>query len=484
MAQEEKSIIRSLADPTIKLEELSFADIDEGTSKTGETRGEKNQKQMGDNIPFVRVNGYTLFPDELIRFTIDCTGFLPLLSLQFILTGSTTFLSKNFPKDGDIVNVFIRGRNDLFKPIRNDYIITKVSSNGGVNSQSAGTTISISGYLNVPGIIDEVTLCKSGTSYEALQQIADDLGLGFASNETSTNDYQNWLCVRDSFNNFIPEIASCSWKDENSFFDVFVDVYYHLNFINVNNQFSNKTEIDDALLDVLMTHDAFEGDKISQAKAKKVFTNINDFSGTNMFINKFKLVNNSYSIANVYGYKMFAEFFEQNTLEKWEIFSEPLIVEGSEKDKILLKGRPNDDSYKNSVRKRWLGIQYTLPEHNVHEKHAFSMVHNLINNKELDKLQVHIEVPRANFNIYRGERIPCVIASSDDALKSKIMESGENVEGENSDTSKDSGTITIDKFYSGYYMIAGMIFSYTAFNNGPGQLTETVQLTRREWPTP
>ncbi len=487
MAQKEKSIIRSLIDPTIELEELSVADVEEGTNPNSGKRGTKVQKQMGNNFPFVKINTYILNQEELIKLKIDCTGFIPEITLQFVLSGPSTFLSRDFPKDGDIVNVFIRGRNDLFKPIRNDYIITNVSTSKSGNAQGGGMVINIAGYLDIPDIWNEVTLSKNGNSYEVLQELAQDLGLGFATNETSTSDSQNWLCVRDSYHNFIKEITGCAWKNDNSFFSSYIDVYYHLNFVNVNNQFSDSSEIDEALLDVLISNDGLEGDEIAQVNVKKVFTNIEDHRNTNMFIQSYKLVNRASEIATRYGYKMYAEFFEQNTLQKWEIFAEPLVVEGSANEKILLKGKPGDDSYKNTMKKRWLGVQYTLPEHNVHEKYLFSMVHNLINNKELEKLQVHIDVPRANFNIYRGERIPCVFVSSGEPMKTPFLQQPGETEGENSQVLKEPGAPVLDKFYSGYYMIHGMVFSYSAVDNNSGefgQFTETVMLSRREWPTP
>lgn len=489
MPQEEKSIIRSLIDPTIPLDEISFNDTEEGTDDVngGAARGKKIQKEVGNVFPLIQINDYVLQQDEVEKLTIDNTGFLPTIDIRFTLGSSpSTFLTTSMPKDGDRVNVFIRARDDAFKPIRNDYLVTDVSTSKGANNQGDGMTIRISGELFVPGINDERIVAVKGSSVDALEEIAESLGLGFATNETSTADEQTWICGNDTYVNFIQHIVSSAWKDEKSYYSAFIDVYYHLNFVNVGNQFSDSTEIDDALVDTLFTQDTLEGEEISMSKEKKVFTNIEERQGTNMYISNYRIINNSSDISKRYGYKMHCEFFEQNSLEKWDIYAEPIITPGTENEKILLKGKAGEDFYKTQIKKRWAGIQYSSPEHNVHENYLYSQVHNLINTAELEKLKLEIEVPRANFNIYRGERIPCVLLSSGNPMKTAFMEQEEEIK-EGGEFAK-PGRPVLDKIYSGFYMIQGMIFKYEARNPNKtdefGHFTEEVIMTRREWPTP
>lgn len=487
MPQEEKSIIRSLIDPTIVLDEMFFDDVEEGTNNEAGERGAKESKRVGNVYPLLKVNEYVVSPDEIIKFEIDNSGFLPTIELIMEMTGTSTFKSTSIPKDGDLLNVFIRGRDDLFKPIRNDYLITEVVSSKSVNEQGDGGRLTLFGELFIPRFRDELTKGFKGTSYTVLQEIAEELGLGFASNETSTEDSQSWICANDQYANFIRHISGGSWKNEESFFDVFIDVYYHLNFVNVNNQFSNSLEIDDALLDTLLTDDGLSEEKIDTTTAKKIFTNITDKRGTPSFIKRYKLDNQSSSIAATYGYKMHCQFFEQNTLEKWDIYAEPLIVPGSADTNILLKGRPGENFYETQVKRRWAGLQYSLPEHNVHEKYLYSKIHNLINRAELEKMTLHIEVPRANFNIYRGERIPCIFVATGDPIKSQFIKSPEE-EASGDDSLEQPGGPTVDNFYTGFYMIKGMIFTYEARNKQDpsivGNFYEDVILTRRVWPTP
>jgi hypothetical protein len=212
-----------------------------------------------------------------------------------------------------------------------------------------------------------------------------------------------------------------------------------------------------------------------------------DKRGTPSFIKRYKLENKASQVSSALGYKMHCQFFEHNTLERWDIYSEPLVVPGSEETKILLKGRPGEDFYETQVKKRWAGLQYSLPEHNVHEKYLYSKVHNLINKGELVKMNLHIEVPRANFNIYRGERIPCIFIATGDPIKSQFLKSPEE-EGSGDDALDQTGGPTVDNFYTGFYMIKGMKFTYEAKNSQDPSLYanfyEDVILARRVWPTP
>ena len=137
MASDEKTIIRSLLKPKIVLDELALSDVFSSTSdkipqsKPKEVTGHQEQNSVGTDYPLVAINNYTVSLEELDTFRIDCTGFLPRLFLSFDLVNSTTFKSQAMPKDGDIVNVFIRAKNDVFKPVRNDYVITGVDIGKG-----------------------------------------------------------------------------------------------------------------------------------------------------------------------------------------------------------------------------------------------------------------------------------------------------------------------------------------------------------------
>jgi hypothetical protein len=493
-------------DPTIPLDSLEIYDADYGTSELSSMQGEprdfKETKNVGTNFPYIEINNYVFNQDEIINFSIDYTGFLPKLTFKVGVKGKN-FPSGSIPKDGDIASVFIRALNDTFKPIRNDYRITNVMGKGADTEGRMGV-YSITGELFIPHLYDEVVVSYKGTSYNVLKEIARELKLGFASNETETGDEQTWINPRADYREFIFSIADHAWKDEKSFFEVFVDAYYNLNFINVNNQFSEDTNVDLALLTNLQISDSYGGETNEQrltentGNTSKILTNWTDYRGTPGFVHKYNVENRSNLVSEAYGYKTYTQFFEQNSEQYWSIYVDPLNTDGAAGNKIILKGRstkpgaPKEEYWKTQARHVWGGIQYSAPEGNAHEKYNYAKVWNQRNNAELEKMTLTVELERGNFNIYRGERLPLILVVMSDIQYQNILNPPEQEQPEPMYPSP-----TMDKFYSGYYMVSGMSFVYTPNSpistmgsptnesprNPPGFIHK-VYLTRREWPTP
>lgn len=504
--QQEKAIIRSLLDPTIPLDSLEMYDLDTGTAEQAAESGNADyvksvqvNKDLGTNYPFIYINNYIFANLEIELFEIDCTGFIPTARVK-VYPKSKTFTSAAIPKDGDIMSVFIRARNNAFKPIRNDYRITNVRSSDG-NSEGAQAIFNITGELFVPRLYDEIITSYSGTSYNVLKEIAKELGLGFSSNDTATDDNQTWINPGGDYYALINDIASHSWKDEKSFFRVFIDLYYNLNFVNVNNQFNESDDIDMQLLTNLKYNDSINAPSSTKilenatGQIPKLLTNWEDVRGTSAFVHYFNMKNISNQVNQALGYKTYTMFFEQNSEKYWSIYTDPLTTEGAENDKIILKGRatkpgaPKEEYWKTQNRYRWEGIQYSAPEGNCHEKYNFAKNWNLRNNAELDKMYVEAQLEHGNFNIYRGERLPLVIIVSGDVRYQVKV---------NPPESEPLPSVAYppplpDKFYSGYYMVAGMKIKYSPRSttvstdmeagSSPG-FTQTMVLTRREWPTP
>ena len=81
---------------------------------------------VGTNIPHVVINGYAVTV-YLEYFTLSFNDFLPTVKLGFTALDNS-FLSVNYPKDGDIVSVYIRSRSSAYKPIRMDFNILNVDA--------------------------------------------------------------------------------------------------------------------------------------------------------------------------------------------------------------------------------------------------------------------------------------------------------------------------------------------------------------------
>lgn len=479
--------ITSLFEPTIELQELALTDYSYGTAD--ERLPEASYKDIelrGVEYPHIQVNNYIFGPKEILKFHIDNTGLLPRVYIKTILLTSGRFLSNSFPTDGDIVSVFIRGRDDLFKPIRNDYLITSVESRvaSSTSTQGKGTIIEIEGELYIPTIYDDGCEAFTGTSFNIMKKLAKRLGLGFATNENSTNDTMTWIRAKDNTLEFMKHLTGSAWKDKNSFFYFFIDVYYHLNFINVNDLISYDSNVLLALAEDTHSGAQVNFEKTEKGIEEKCFSNHPGRIRSNFFVKNFKPINNSSNISKRYGYAFNATFFEHTGLKSWQLQAKSLTTPGTENNKIILRGRPNDDTYNSLQKYNYIGIQHNLPEHNVHENFYYARIHNMMNLMELDKLNVEIILNKFNFNIYRFENIPAVFFVTDNTQRVKEL----NSDGTSSDTTSQDGLpIAIDKFYTGFYLIKGYIINYhPSWGQKPADsnFTESIVLTRREWPSP
>lgn len=503
MPQDEKCIIRSKLPSTIVLDTLNQEPMFTGTDTTAPENGKagrgksSNATNVGIDYPHVSINAYTFKNSEIFKFDIDATGFMPRVYLKIQLIDTSVFKSTGFPKDGDILSVFIRAKDDAFKPIRNDYLITSVISGKG-GSEGRGSTMEFYGELFIPHFQDEIVKSYVGTTYETLYKICKELNLGFATNESSTVDSQSWICAGDTYYNFVQHVAAHSWKNDKSFYNCFIDVYYHLNFINVNNQVDGDGKLDAAILDVTMFKKVLSDDvsqEVSKVKTAKLLSDMDNLSGTNMFIRTYEIENNSSMISKKWGYKSYIQFFDQKSGKSWEIFVDPIVSDGAEKDKVLFKGRafpkaPDGTAaetyWKTQNKYFWRGIQYK----DVHDKYLFSELWNERNLIELTKMYLDVHVERWNPNIYRGERLPIILHTQGDYMK-RTSDAAKDDEA----TPAGETPAVLDQFYSGYYMVDGIKFTYTMTSDStnyenppkgpiPSGMVQVFRMKRREWPVP
>lgn len=492
-------------DPKIVLDEISLP----------LTRGKEDDQQKlhvraSLEYPLVRINDYTLSENEIEYFNIDCAGFLPKLTIIATFSNQE-FIATNMPKDGDIISIVIRNKSDILKEIRNDYVITSASSRDNLDTKGANR-ITFNAELFVPGLKSKKNNYSFvGTSMEIIQECVKLLNLGFCTNEDNTIDKQIWMCANDSLYNFIQNTTQRSWSNEESFYKCWIDVYYCLNFININKQLmSAEDSIDvNVLLNNLNIEQTWGDLNVKQENAvatPKILSNIEEFKTTSSFINKWMPLNKSSAITFELGTKFVCQFFEHNqkvyndeTLQNfWEIDVDPIYDKDKTKTHILLRGRPKYDVSTNKespakanynytdiyVSSSWMGVQYTLSnpdddinnwDGNQHSNFVRAKIYNHMNLKELDKLNLEVTVLGTNLNFIRGDKIPIILIRRDLIENRRIWK----------DNDPNMHT-TYDLFYSGWYIIKDFSISWSSPIN-KSQISgfrHRFTLARREWPPP
>ena len=175
--------ILTVIEPAILLDPLEILDVESGSDNSdGATLKEKPSK-FSSVVPVIRINGYDVQMDRLNYFCLKNNAFYPTCRIQFADVDGM-FSARFYPKDGDLIQVNIRSQGDetTFKPIRIDFTVVDVKPIGGGGGKSANEFLVI-GRMFVPNLFTEnVEYEEEVTSWDALLNISEKLGLGYASN--------------------------------------------------------------------------------------------------------------------------------------------------------------------------------------------------------------------------------------------------------------------------------------------------------------
>ena len=499
------NLVRLIEDPKIK-KDIRFDELSLSENGGTSTNGGSQLNTVGNDYPIIRINDMVLGKDDIQSMLISSKGFLPTieLSLKF---ANTALISKNMPKDGDMISVFVRTNTSAINYLRNDFIINHVDSN--ISSKSANNTVFLRGELFIEGFTsNNNTFGIIGTSKDVMKEIAKKFKMGFAYNDADDmDDLQNWLCCFSSPQVFIEDVTRHSWKNNMSFFKSWVDLYYNLCFVNVNKFLSSDENPEDEIdltffsSTVALNSLTSSNDKPDDAKPfLKVFSNFDSFKGSSFYISKWHPVNRSNSLSSGYSNIIHSFTHNQNVyIENKDNCEDTLIVnpvyDTSKLDSyIILRGRAKYDENANPDNEQarvnysmqntyinhiWSGVEYKMDKDensssnntwsgNVHHNYHNAAYQNEINDIELNKLYIEVVCDGLCLQVMRGERVP-VFLKYNTPLDKNI-------------SADDPG---FNRFYSGYYIVDSIEYKYNGkVKTGYSSFSTIMSLKRREWPTP
>ena len=499
------NLVRLIEDPKIK-KDIRFDELSLSENGGTSTNGGSQLNTVGNDYPIIRINDMVLGKDDIQSMLISSKGFLPTieLSLKF---ANTALISKNMPKDGDMISVFVRTNTSAINYLRNDFIINHVDSN--ISSKSANNTVFLRGELFIEGFTsNNNTFGIIGTSKDVMKEIAKKFKMGFAYNDADDmDDLQNWLCCFSSPQGFIEDVTRHSWKNNMSFFKSWVDLYYNLCFVNVNKFLSSDENPEDEIdltffsSTVALNDLTSSNDKPDDAKPfLKVFSNFDSFKGSSFYISKWHPVNRSNSLSSGYSNIIHSFTHNQNVyIENKDNCEDTLIVnpvyDTSKLDSyIILRGRAKYDENANPDNEQarvnyslqntyinhiWSGVEYKMDKDensssnntwsgNVHHNYHNAAYQNEINDIELNKLYIEVVCDGLCLQVMRGERVP-VFLKYNTPLDKNI--------------SPDDPAF--NRFYSGYYIVDSIEYKYNGkVKTGYSSFSTIMSLKRREWPTP
>ena len=456
-------------------------------------------KQTGITVPWISINSMKLDQDEIGGLEIDISDKVPTLFLKF--KDSKNRIAMDAPLDAAIVSVYIKPPDEENqRPIRMDFNI--VSFDGNPKSR----TYICRGILRLPKFYSEVCQSfKSASSFDHLKKMCQDLGIGYASNEDNTVDVMTRFIPFENYEFFVNETVETSYKDDDSFFDWYIDPWYYLCLVNVNKQFDLEDEFEEINISNWPPVSSMQGGKgMDSHKASFMLSTGHPHATTNLGIEAYNMVNTSGDVSIKNGYQRTGQWLniDGKVIKPEQAFSEALTTPGAENDFILLKGRKQDDGtlfdYREWKKYSWLGKQSSnANEGNVHDNYAFAKILNHQNLEELRKTSLVVNMRGINFYVYKYQKIPVSIYESGTEDNKANMANRNRLLGEEnpdpepgSEQEKLVGTgspvsdptqMVLNKFLSGYYVVGGIKYTWS---KNPGYMQQQVTLIRREWPIP
>lgn len=486
MSAIERNIL-TIIDPTIKLDELSIIDIESNTENAEGGSIKEAPSKFTNIIPIIIVNEYTVGSDRLEMFELDCTGFYPTCRFSFY-DRDEFFTARHFPKDGDIIQIYIRSAGDeiAFKPIRIDFLVDDIKPLGGGGSTNYAPLIMIEGRMNIPNLFTEKVEFYDSNSWDTLLNIAESLQLGFASNVDGTDDKQIWTNPYDTTFKFIKDIVTHTYLNDDSFFTAYIDAYYYLTLVDVNKLFEQGGDIEPSVIHYINAgdHIGLENPDEAEVQFPNMLSNMIQMQGTSRYISQYQQINKSGQISKDNGYKRYNQYWDLNSKEFISEFIDPIVgnIPGmipATKGRII-NNKP-EGPRNEQVKYKYMGTQGD----NMHPNFMYSAILNYQNLAEINKFGMIVDLDMINPAILKYSRMYCQILEFSQPVKDVLTTSVDTAEGSaqrrtttedniGNDASSENGIV--NEFLSGFYVITGIEYILTK----PGGLRQRLHLRRRD----
>lgn len=481
--------ILTIVEPSIELDQLKFKPY-------GESKGENNTSQDygGQGYPFVMINGYMFSPEDIQSFEIRVDGLIPRISVT-IVDSMGQFAIDTFPRDGDVINVRIAPKNqDIYRDIRIDFDIDSVQTPllSSIQVGVGGGKYTFTGTMKVPGLFADIcSSYETATSKDHLIQIANELGLGLATNIETANDAMKFIVAYETRMDAIKDRVEHSYVGEESFQTFSIDPYYYINYVDMNALLESEEDFEQALIenDINLLDKVNDTEGLNQQSSFNILTSHNRAEGTAAHILAYSLKNQSGKAVKANGYKRVLQYFENDSEERLVSFDVEALTSSQMKDiEEPLRGRRDEERYKEEVKYKYMGRLDVDPEtSNTHLNYNFSRVHNKQNMDELKKLTLEVELSGFNPSLHRYQKIPVAIFNqvqnqvyADLNLKNKKSEQNFETSDVNDESDGIAEPNTLDDFLSGFYIIGDIRYKYS---KKLGRMTQSLTLLRREWPS-
>ena len=411
-------------------------------------------------FPYVVINGVTIESTDMIYLKLYNNKFFPELEMTF-RDPTNKIHDSQYPLDQQIVSILIKANSEMLMPIRMDFYITSFNTQ---KNKSGGeyNLYALRGILNVRRIVKNYSI--NDTSYNALKKIADIAELGFASNILNTNDKMVWLNTGVDFvTEYVHDIVKHSYMNDGTFLWAYIDFYYNLNYVDIEKQLRDNIDKDRSMTGT----EYYTG---TQDTMPLILSNHPDKNSTNLYIDKYNLMNDSTDVNFRLGYNPQIIYYDNDNKDILNVNLDTISDRGLKSDQIVMKGQPDDNNYlKDQEKNYYIG---KVDSDNVHENFIYSILLNEHNLNFLQKIKMNVVLKNINYQLYRFQKVKIEIyklLELDDELRPISVERAKNT---NTDRYK------LNERLSGEWLITGI--NYTFKKGNKRNFIQEITLVRRE----
>jgi len=414
--------------------------------------------------PYLQIGGLVIQTNDTTKIVLYNDQFLPKIEVYF-KDPTSKLLDPLFPIDDEIISLFIKSSSELLMPVRMDFKITEfniIKTDNDINYV-------LTGLLNVNYLYFQQYQTYLNTSYDLLKKMASNAKLGFASNIDNTDDVMLWINPSNSNLDFIQEVVRHSYKSDSAFMLSYIDFYYNLNYVDI------ETALNEDISEMTGIYYAANLTKVKNEEVTKLFlTDHPDKINTNMYIQKYNLLNSTMKVNLEIGYQKYLSFYDKNGNNQYQFLLDTISTPGVSGKNVILKGKIGEMSEvaKNSQDGNFLGV---FDSDNTHSNYLYAEIQNKQNLDFLQKVKMKITLGIMNFNIYRFQKIEVRF------YKLQEINTDKNVAEINKQTVENGGSMDWDakrlnQRLSGEWLITAI--NYT-FNKTQG-FSQDITLVRRE----
>lgn len=400
-----RPIIAQIEKPTIKLPPIEF--------KATNSQSDNNEIATGLGFtPFFWYNGYQVSVRDIKSLDLWYEGIVPCASIVF--ADSIGFMKKEgFPLDNTKFEIFLNSGSKNLKSIHLRFKLTKFTENKNNSYRVVGT-------LDLKDFYKIKFENFRGTSFEVLRQIAKDLELGYNSNITNTNDSMCWLNHGKTYKDLLTDIIEHSYISDTSYVLGYIDYYYCLTYVDIEKEWLRDISKDVGLNSTGLNYIA----STEQQERVEILQLTNDKSNMSspFYFGAFKLNNQSTKLSLTKGYYTTSKVYDSASKQFLVFDVDSQTSDGSKT--IILKGAPGDNSdLQDNYRTNYSGRMDT---ENVHKHYYYSETQNKVNLDNMVRISVDLELPNANFNLYKFMKIQInfvndkTTISNDEVISSRL----------------------------------------------------------------